>query len=383
MTILATLALPRWRTVCTALCLLLPGLAAGEEVNWRSDYKKAREEAERTGRPLFIDVGSDNCYWCKQLDTRTFTDAEVITLLNQRFIPLRINADHDPYYIKALRVQSYPTMVVAESAGKILRYQEGFVEADALKELLGKVLAAVGVPDWMARDFEEAGKAVAMTDYPRAISLLRNIVEDGKTRPVQQRARDLLQKLEQQASERLSKARELIDKGQPGQATEILNDLAKAYAGTQAAREGKQALVSLASKKEASDEERLQKARELLKRAREDYQEQRFLTCLDRCEELASQYADLPEGSAAGQLASEIKGNPEWTRTACDQLSDRLCVLYLSLAETWLKKGQPQQAIFYLERVIKTFPSTRHAEVAQTRLTRLLGTPTGAAEEKH
>ena len=43
-------------------------------------------------------------------------------------------------------------------------------------------------------------------------------------------------------------------------------------------------------------------------------------------------------------MATEIKYNPEWMRQACDTLSERLGVLYLSLAETWLKKGQPQQA---------------------------------------
>ena len=36
------------------------------------------------------------------------------------------------------------------------------------------------------------------------------------------------------------------------------------------------------------------------------------------------QYADLPEGGEASQLASEIKTNPEWSKKACDQLADRL-----------------------------------------------------------
>ena len=54
---------------------------------------------------------------------------------------------------------------------------------------------------------------------------------------------------------------------------------------------------------------------------------------------------------------------------------DRLCTLYLALADTWLKKGQPQQAIFYLERVAQGFPNTRHAEEAQVRLSRLRGSP--------
>ena len=71
---------------------------------------------------------------------------------------------------------------------------------------------------------------------------------------------------------------------------------------------------------------------------------------------LIGQLRRLPEAAEAVQLAAEIKSNPEWAKQACDQMSDRLGVLYLALADTWLKKGQPQQAVFYLERVVQNFP---------------------------
>ena len=116
-----------------------------------------------------------------------------------------------------------------------------------------------------------------------------------------------------------------------------------------------------------------ERARELLGQAREDYRVQNFLGCLDRCEALATQFADLPEGTEATQLAAEIKSNPEWARQAAEQLGDRLSVLYLALADTWLKRGQPQQAVFYLERVVQSFPNTRHAEAAQIRLSQIQG----------
>ena len=41
-----------------------------------------------------------------------------------------------------------------------------------------------------AGNFQEAGKAVAASNYARALELLRGVVEDGKDRPVQARARD-------------------------------------------------------------------------------------------------------------------------------------------------------------------------------------------------
>jgi hypothetical protein len=97
---------------------------------------------------------------------------------------------------------------------------------------------------------------------------------------------------------------------------------------------------------------------------------------------LAGSYADLTEGSEAMQLAGEIKNNPEWMRSACDSLTDRLGLLYMSLAETWLRKGQPQQAVAILERVVQQFPGTRQAEAAQIRLSYIKGQTTMQADYK-
>jgi hypothetical protein len=50
--------------------------------------------------------------------------------------------------------------------------------------------------------------------------------------------------------------------------------------------------------------------------------------------------------------------------------------MYLALADTWVQKGQPKQAMIALERVIRTFPGSRQAEIARERLDRLTGQPT-------
>src|SRR5262249_24584352 len=127
---------------------------------------------------------------------------------------------------------------------------------------------------------------------------------------------------------------------------------------------------------------RNQMARDLLAGAREAYGRKQFHTCLDRCEVIAEGYADLPEAAEAAKLAAEIRGNPEMARQVCDQMGDRLSMLYLGLAESWLKKGQPQHAVFYLERIVHTFPHSRHAEVAEVRLAQIQGAPVRNAEVK-
>jgi thioredoxin-related protein len=367
------------RLLCSLVVLLAAaGAGHGQSVSWRTDYAKALKESADSGKPLFVNVGTENCYWCKQLDLRTFKDGELVGVINERCVPLKINASQNAYLVQVLRVQSYPTLVFAAPDGSILNIREGFLEAPALREMLVKVLATVGTPDWMQRDFESAQKAINESDHPRAIVFLRNVVQDGKSRPVQLKAQKMLEDLEKQAAQRAEQAKELANKGKTVEAIAAINKLNSTYPGTLAAQQGKQLMLKLASRGENSAAERKRHAEDLLKRAREDYQSQQFLSCLDRCEILSAQYADLKEGAEGEKLAAELKSNPEWTRQACEQLGERLSLLYLSLADSWMKKGQPQQATYYLERVIKMFPGSRHAEMARVRLARLNGGPGGS-----
>jgi thioredoxin-like negative regulator of GroEL len=355
-------------------CCWLPAAAShAQEVAWRQDYNKARQEARDKGLPLVIDIGTENCYWCRQLDQRTFKDPGLASFLNEQTIPLRIDANRSPALAEALRIQSYPTIVFAAPDGRILGYQEGFVESPRLRDQAGRAVAAVVVPaapEWMTRDMQEAAR-VAASEPARAVALLRGVVEDGKDRPIQLRARQMLQDVEAQAAAQLVRARGLAEAGRQADAADELTRLSRDYAGTPAARDGGQLLATLTARTEPVDSPRSRRARELLVQAREDYRMQQFSSCLERCEMLTTNFYDLAEGVEAQRLGTEIRNNPEWLKAACDQLGDRLGVLYLGLAETWIKKGQPEQAIVYLQRVMQTAPNSRHAEAAQARLAQI------------
>jgi thioredoxin-like negative regulator of GroEL len=377
----ATNRFPAWVIFLVIFLGAVP-CVLGQEIQWRYDYNAARREAADKGRPLVIDFGTENCFWCKKLESITFHDPAVAGLLGDRFIPLKIDADHDAALAEKLHIQSYPTVVLASPDGKILDVQVGFIEAAPFQEKLQKVLNAATNPDWMVRDYDGAAKAIASSDYARAIALLQHILEDDKQRPIQAKARQLLQDLEQQAAGRIARAKQLVDKGNTTEAVETLTELIRVFAGTQAAREGSQMLTTLGSNQEMKTQQRGRRARELLAQAREDYRTQQYLSCLNRCDLLLTGFPDLAEGQEALQLAQEIKNNPEWLRQAADTLSDQLGLIYLALAESWLKKGQPQQAVMCLEKVIQALPGTHQAEMAQVRLSQIQGQPTRPVDFK-
>ena len=251
-----------WTTPTTSLLgalsllWLLPPSAAADEVDWRSDYATACREAADKDRPLLLDFGTTQCFWCKRLDAITFRDSTVSRLLNHQFVPLKIDAHRDPGLAEKLRIQAYPTIVLASPEGKILDVIEGFKEPAPLQEHLHRALTLVSNPEWMQCDYQEAGKAIGSSDYSRAIALLKNVLQDGKERPIQVKARQILEDLEQQSAGRLARAKQLADKGETTEAIDKMTELIRVFAGTQAATEGAHLLTALAKRPEIQDAQR-------------------------------------------------------------------------------------------------------------------------------
>jgi hypothetical protein len=122
---------------------------------------------------------------------------------------------------------------------------------------------------------------------------------------------------------------------------------------------------------EDAQAERMRLAGELLALAREDFNQQHFLSCLERCKELVGNFADLSEGAEANLLAAQIKNDPERLQQVCAALVDALAETYLELAESWLRKGETRQAAASWQLLVRACPETRQAQAARERLRKL------------
>jgi thioredoxin-like negative regulator of GroEL len=356
----------------TAAVLALPAAApAADPVAWRTDYNAARKEAVEKGLPLAVVVGSDNCFYCRKLEGGPLRDPAVVAQLATNFVVLKLDATKEPGLAKALRVQMYPTVVLAAPDGKIHAFIEGYVEADRLADQLKRAVTAATTADWAARDFEQATKALAAGDYPRTVSLLKGITRDAGDKPVGAKARQVLDDVERQAAGRLAKAKELEHRGLTREAMDTLAEAVKTYAGTQAAADAATLMTGLAAKPEATDRLRTRAARDLLAAAREEFRATKFYDCLQTCEQLAAAYPETAEAKEGAAIAADIKGNPDRLAAACEQMNQRTAALYLTLAEAWAKKGQAAEAAACYEKVAKLCPDSRHADVALAALAKL------------
>jgi thioredoxin-like negative regulator of GroEL len=370
----------------TAAAISLPTSApAGEPVVvWRTDYNSARKEATEKGLPLLIVIGSENCFYCKKLEGGPLRDNTITGQLASNFIALKIDATKEPNLAKALKVQLYPTVVVAGSDGKIYAFIEGYIEADRLCEHMKRAITTATTTDWAARDFEQATKALAAGEYPRAVSLLKGITREAAEKPVGVKAQQIIDEVERLAAARLARAKEYEQKGLANEALDTLADAVKTYAGTQAAADAATLMTGLAAKPETQAKLRARAARELLAMAKDDFKSDKFYDCLQKCEQLNFAYADLPEGKEGATLATEIQSNPERLSIACDQMNQRTAAMYITLAEAWAKKGQVAEAIACYEKVSKLCPNTRQGDIAVAQVMKLRAngnaTPTGGVK---
>src|SRR4051794_40086849 len=82
-------------TVATFVLLTCNSPVRAQEINWRHSYAEARREAEESGRLLFLDFGTQACFYCQKLDATTFRVPGVAIMLNDYFIPVHIDAQRE------------------------------------------------------------------------------------------------------------------------------------------------------------------------------------------------------------------------------------------------------------------------------------------------
>ncbi|HET9486567.1 MAG TPA: DUF255 domain-containing protein [Chryseosolibacter sp.] len=81
--------------VLITLVSMAPKTAVREEnttVQWMT-FEQAVEKSKTEKRKIFIDVYTDWCGWCKVMDKKTFNEPAVARLLNEKFYPVKFNAE--------------------------------------------------------------------------------------------------------------------------------------------------------------------------------------------------------------------------------------------------------------------------------------------------
>jgi thioredoxin-related protein len=67
-------------------------LEAQDTINWM-DITELETAMSEDPKPVFFDVYTDWCGWCKRMDATTFKDPQVVALLNEKFHPVKFDGE--------------------------------------------------------------------------------------------------------------------------------------------------------------------------------------------------------------------------------------------------------------------------------------------------
>src|SRR5581483_5286212 len=70
--------------------------AMHQPIQWYEWGEEAFATAKRENKPILLDIGAVWCHWCHVMDRESYDDPEVAQIVNERFIPIKVDRDERP-----------------------------------------------------------------------------------------------------------------------------------------------------------------------------------------------------------------------------------------------------------------------------------------------
>jgi hypothetical protein len=113
------------------------------EINWRPWGAAAFAEAVAADRPILLNLTAVWCHWCQLMDETTYSAAELIHLINDNLIPVRVDADQHPHVQDRYIAGGWPTNAFLTPTGEVL-WSGTYVSPEQFAQVAAGVLEAWG-----------------------------------------------------------------------------------------------------------------------------------------------------------------------------------------------------------------------------------------------
>ena len=110
--------------------------AQSEKINWIS-WEQAQEQLKTHKKKIFVDVVTDRCHWCKQMDNTTFLNSKIIKYINTNYYAIKFNAEQSVIIpFKGKTYEFIPTLVVMDEEMNTIQALSGFKSHDELEIII-------------------------------------------------------------------------------------------------------------------------------------------------------------------------------------------------------------------------------------------------------
>ncbi len=90
------------------------------EISWRPWGHQAFAEARLAQKPILLGISAVWCHWCHVMDETTYSDPGVIQLINERYVPVRVDNDERPDVNRRYNMGGWPSTAFLTPEGEII-----------------------------------------------------------------------------------------------------------------------------------------------------------------------------------------------------------------------------------------------------------------------
>ncbi len=123
-----------------ALLTLMPTSASAQDIAWQAWDERVFHRAEAEQRFVLLDLGAVWCHWCHVMEETTYRDPQVIRLVRERFLPIRVDQDERPDLSNRYEDYGWPATVIFDARGQELVKFSGYIAPPRMRSLLQGVL---------------------------------------------------------------------------------------------------------------------------------------------------------------------------------------------------------------------------------------------------
>ncbi|MFA6469699.1 MAG: DUF255 domain-containing protein [Bacteroidota bacterium] len=144
------------------LVLSMSSAALAKDLQWKK-FNDGLAEAKRSGKKVLVDVYTDWCKWCKEMDKKTYPDKTVSTYLQKHYVIIKLNAEgKEPIkyqgqsmspqeFAQGMGVDGYPATLFLQSDGKPITLLPGYSTPDQFIH----VLSFIGENHYLKKKFPD------------------------------------------------------------------------------------------------------------------------------------------------------------------------------------------------------------------------------------
>lgn len=111
------------------------------EINWRVWGPDAFAEAVAADKPILLNLTAVWCHWCHMMDETTYSTPDLIQLINDNLIAIRVDADQHPHVQDRYIAGGWPTNAFLTPTGEVL-WSGTYVPPDQFAQVASGVLNA-------------------------------------------------------------------------------------------------------------------------------------------------------------------------------------------------------------------------------------------------